>query len=276
MERRKIKNRIFTTFAMATLMLAMLVVGACGTKKSVSGEKNALTVKELKALPAMKSVGGNLSAKLKLNANINGKSFSASGNIKIKRGEGLQISVNALGGLIEVARVEMTPEKMLLIYRLGREYAEVRYSDIQAFDALGLDYSMLEAIFLNELFAPAGKELDKELGKMDVAIANGEILLTTPREKDMQYVFHVEQNSGRLVLTQGDYSQKIKVDCNYADFTELSGRAFPGQINIAVANIKVGLSLSSIKDSALKLTFTGALSSYSKMDVSSLIKGLKF
>ena len=43
---------------MATLMLAMLVVGACGTKKSVSGEKNALTVKELKALPAMKSVGG--------------------------------------------------------------------------------------------------------------------------------------------------------------------------------------------------------------------------
>lgn len=276
MEKRKIKNRIFTTLAMATLMLAMLMVGACGTKKSISSNKNALTVKEVKALPAMKSVGDNLSAKLKLNANINGKSFSATGNIKIKRGEGLQISVNALGGLIEVARVEMTPEKMLLVYRLGREYTEVRYSDIQAFDALGLDYSMLEAIFLNELFAPAGKDLDKELGKMDVTIANGEILLAAPREKDMQYLFHVEQSSGRLVLTQGDYSQKIKVDCNYSDFTELGGRDFPGQINVAVANIKVGLSLSSIKNSALKLTFTSGLSSYSKVDVSSLIKGLKF
>ena len=261
---------------MAGFMLAVLLLGACGTKKSVSGEKNALTVKEVKALPAMKSIGDNLSAKLKLNANINGKSFSASGNIKIKRGEGLQISVNALGGLIEVARVEMTPEKMLLIYRLGREYAEVRYSDIEAFNALGLDYAMLEAIFLNEFFAPAGKNFDKEIGKMDIAIANGEIILTTPREKNMQYTFHVEQSSGRLVLTQGDYAQRIKVDCNYADFTEFSGRAFPGQINVAVANIKVGLSLSSLKESTLKLSFASGLSSYSKVDVSSLIKGLKF
>ncbi len=139
MEKRKRKNSLFASFTTLLMMLLMVAFGACSTKKSATGDIGALTVKEIKSLPAMQKTGDNLSAKLKLNANIKGKTFSAGGNLKIKRGEGLQISINALGGLIEVARIEMTPEKMLLIYRLGREYAEVRYSEIEAFRSLGLD-----------------------------------------------------------------------------------------------------------------------------------------
>lgn len=276
MEKRKRKNSLFASFTTLLIMLLMVAFGACSTKKSATGDIGALTVKEIKSLPAMQKTGDNLSAKLKLNANIKGKTFSAGGNMKIKRGEGLQISINALGGLIEVARIEMTPEKMLLIYRLGREYAEVRYSEIEAFRSLGLDYSMLEAILMNEVFAPEENILDKALAKMDVKAANGEIILTTPRSRNMQYSFHIEQSSGSLVLTRGDYNSSVSVDCNYADFTDFAGRSFPRQINFSVADMALNLSLSSIKDGSLKLTSESSLSSYSKVAASKLINGLKF
>ena len=276
MEKRKRKNSLFASFTTLLMMLLMVAFGACSTKKSATGDIGALTVKEIKSLPAMQKTGDNLSAKLKLNANIKGKTFSAGGNMKIKRGEGLQISINALGGLIEVARIEMTPEKMLLIYRLGREYAEVRYSEIEAFRSLGLDYSMLEAILMNEVFAPGENILDKVLAKMDVKAANGEIILTTPRSRNMQYSFHIEQSSGSLVLTRGDYNSSVSVDCNYADFTDFAGRSFPRQINFSVADMALNLSLSSIKDGSLKLTSESSLSSYSKVAASKLINGLKF
>ncbi len=276
MEKRKRKNSLFASFTTLLMMLLMVAFGACSTKKSATGDIGALTVKEIKSLPAMQKTGDNLSAKLKLNANIKGKTFSAGGNLKIKRGEGLQISINALGGLIEVARIEMTPEKMLLIYRLGREYAEVRYSEIEAFRSLGLDYSMLEAILMNEVFAPGENILDKALAKMDVKAANGEIILTTPRSRNMQYSFHIEQSSGSLVLTRGDYNSSVSVDCNYADFTDFAGRSFPRQINFSVADMALNLSLSSIKDGSLKLTSESSLSSYSKVAASKLINGLKF
>ena len=276
MEKRKRKNSLFASFTTLLMMLLMVAFGACSTKKSATGDIGALTVKEIKSLPAMQKTGDNLSAKLKLNANIKGKTFSAGGNLKIKRGEGLQISINALGGLIEVARIEITPETMLLIYRLGREYAEVRYSEIEAFRSLGLDYSMLEAILMNEVFAPGENILDKALAKMDVKAANGEIILTTPRSRNMQYSFHIEQSSGSLVLTRGDYNSSVSVDCNYADFTDFAGRSFPRQINFSVADMALNLSLSSIKDGSLKLTSESSLSSYSKVAASKLINGLKF
>ena len=276
MEKRKRKNSLFASFTTLLMMLLMVAFGACSTKKSATGDIGALTVKEIKSLSAMQKTGDNLSAKLKLNANIKGTTFSAGGNMKIKRGEGLQISINALGGLIEVARIEMTPEKMLLIYRLGREYAEVRYSEIEAFRSLGLDYSMLEAILMNEVFAPGENILDKALAKMDVKAANGEIILTTPRSRNMQYSFHIEQSSGSLVLTRGDYNSSVSVDCNYADFTDFAGRSFPRQINFSVADMALNLSLSSIKDGSLKLTSESSLSSYSKVAASKLINGLKF
>ena len=95
MEKRKEKNSLFTILTMA--MVASLLIIASGCKSTQkSGSTQAVTMKELQTLPALSSSGRHLTAKLKLNVNFKGSKFSASGNIKIKRDEGLQISINAL------------------------------------------------------------------------------------------------------------------------------------------------------------------------------------
>jgi hypothetical protein len=275
MEKRKEKNSLFTIFTMA--MVASLLIIASGCKSTQkSGSTQAVTIKELQTLPALSSSGRHLTAKLKLNVNFKGSKFSASGNIKIKRDEGLQISINALGGLVEVARIEATPEKMLLIYRLGREYAEIKYSEVEVLEQLGIDYTMLEAILMNELFAPNGGSLEKELKNMELRTAGGEIIVTTPREKDMQYSFHIEQSEGRLILTQGNYANRINVSCNYSDFSTIGTRPFPQNITFAVADMSLGMTLSNIKDDSFKLSTTSHLSSYKKVNAGNLLKGLNF
>ena len=70
MEKRKRKNSLFASFTTLLMMLLMVAFGACSTKKSATGDIGALTVKEIKSLPAMQKTGDNLSAKLKLTAKI--------------------------------------------------------------------------------------------------------------------------------------------------------------------------------------------------------------
>ncbi len=274
--RREVKSKLLGLVTMATFVLFLFVAGGCASSKKGSAVANNVTVKELKSLPVVKNSIAHLSSKVKLSANIGGKEFSANGSIKIKRGKGLLISINALGGLIEVARVEMTPEKMLLIYRLGREYAEVRYSDVEALDNLGLNYSMLESILLNELFTPDGTSVEKYLSKMNATVANGEIILSAEGKQGMRYSFRIEQSSGCLQLTQGNYDDKINVNCNYSDFSETEIRPLPRQIGFSVANSALNLKLSNIKTDDFKFNGTTELSSYKKVDISTLLKGVKF
>lgn len=272
----EVKNKLYNIVTFTTIVLFLFVVSSCGTSKKGGVMPGNVTVKELKKMPSLNNRLEHLSSKVKLSAKIGGKDFSVNGNIKIKRGEGLQISINALGGLIEVARIEMSPEKMLLIYRLGREYAEVRYNDIEALDRLGISYPMLEAILLNELFYPNERSLEKSLSKMSVTVANGEILLSTARERGMKYSFIIEQNSGCLQLTQGDYENKINVNCNYSDFVETDVRLFPRRIRLSVASSMLELRLTNPKTDNFRLNRTTELSSYKKVDISTLLKGIKF
>lgn len=274
--RKKIRNEICDFLTMAIVLLLLLGANGCASSRKGATTAGSVSVKELKNLPVVNVQLSHLSSKIKLSANIGGREFSASGSIKIKRGEGLIISINALGGLIEVARAEMSPEKMLLIYRLGREYAEVRYSEVEALDRLGINYSMFEAILLNELFTLDGRTVEKELSKMNLSVANGEILLSTERRQGIKYSFHIGLSSGCLQLTQGDYDNRINVSCNYSDFVETGKRPFPRQLRFSVASSTLEIKLTAPKSDNFKLNGTTELSSYKKVEISTLLKGVKF
>ena len=111
---------------------------------------------------------------------------------------------------------------------------------------------------------------------MSVTVANGEILLSTARERGMKYSFIIEQNSGCLQLTQGDYENKINVNCNYSDFVETDVRLFPRRIRLSVASSMLELRLTNPKTDNFRLNRTTELSSYKKVDISTLLKGIKF
>lgn len=268
---RKTRNNIHRATILLLVALTIMVAG-CRSSKQQSA-LGGITMKEIKNLPAVKAGTECLSAKVKLSADIKGNDFSASGNIKIKRGEGIVISVNALGGFIEVARIEITPEEALFIYRLGRKYASARYSEVEAFRELGLDYRVLEAILLNEVFSTDGTSAEKSIENMDITTANGELILSADGKR-IGYSFHIQPAEGNLVLTRGSYAGRLDVDCNYSDFVATDSRPFPSRIHFSVEDMSLKLQLSSIKNASFKINRTTDLSGYDRMDISALLKTL--
>ena len=81
--KRERKSSICNIVAMAVMLLLLLGVGGCASKKS-SASAGSVTMKELKSMQAVSSDLSHLSSKVKLTANIAGKEFSANGNVKIK------------------------------------------------------------------------------------------------------------------------------------------------------------------------------------------------
>lgn len=74
----------------------------------------------------------------------------------MKKGEVIQLSVAPLLG-IEVARLEISPDRILAVDRLHKQYVEVSFDELNRMADLNLSFNVLQSLFLNEIFLP-GKE----------------------------------------------------------------------------------------------------------------------
>jgi len=69
----------------------------------------------------------------------------------MKKGEVIQLSVVPLLG-IEVARLEISPERILAVDRLHKQYVEVSFEDLNRMANLNLSFNVLQSLFMNESF----------------------------------------------------------------------------------------------------------------------------
>lgn len=262
------------------LLIAALLLAGCRTaKQSVPTEPlSGILPIEMQEMDAFKPVGNALSAKVKMNAEILGGKVSTSGNMKIEHGCGMSIGVTALG-LFEIARLEASPADLQFLNKVTKECTSVTYSEVGFLQATGLNYNMLEAMFMNEIFSPEENvPVEKALSNMTVTLVDNQFHLTTAEKDGMVYKFYVDRNSGELVRTDGIYNNTITVACNYSDFRELNGRSFPHKINVNVDgledNVAVEFNLSNVKND--NYTFVKSnIASFTEIDIESLLESLE-
>ena len=102
----------------------------------------------------------DLTARMAIDAAYNDHVLTLKGNLRMRRGEVIQMAFTALG-MVEIARVELTPQAAYLIDRLSKQYAMVSYDKLKlpGIDELALDYGAIEALLWNELFIPGQKKI---------------------------------------------------------------------------------------------------------------------
>lgn len=76
----------------------------------------------------------------------------------MKKGEVIQLSVAPLLG-IEVARLEISPDRILAVDRLHKQYVEVSFDELNRMADLNLSFNVLQSLFLNEIFCRVRKPL---------------------------------------------------------------------------------------------------------------------
>lgn len=231
---------------LCTVLLALcmgLLAVSCGSKKSVSG--SGVNLSAVSDAAYLRGVVANapdfdaFSAKMRLTASYGGENISVGGSIKMKKDEVIQLSLVAIG-IVEAARIEITPKRLLLLDRIGRRYLEVDYDELKFFDDSKIDFYTLQALFWNELFLPGVKHVDNsEIFNLQVNRDESQATLTAQVGRRLCYSFLTALKSGRLEESQIHVTAKkndgYQMDWSYADFQPLGGKQFPSNMSLSLS-----------------------------------------
>ena len=97
-----------------------------GTSSTAHADANAVATALVKEITAQPLAPSCLTAKVKVDLEGMGKSISVNGQLRMKRDDVVQLSLTFLG--MEVGRMEFTPQDVLIIDRMNKQYVRAAYS----------------------------------------------------------------------------------------------------------------------------------------------------
>lgn len=145
-------------YKLLALFLCALLAVSCGTKKhaTASGSTEVgLATQQTGNQPVEANPQNetSITAKLRLDLSGGGKSVSVGGMLRMKRDDVIQLSLVTFG-ILEVARIEMTPDYFMIINKMEKQYVKAAYSDVPFLAQGNVDFRMIQAFFWNEQTPP--------------------------------------------------------------------------------------------------------------------------
>ena len=227
---------------------AVFLAAACGTKKAAvetTMQKPAAveTMQERKAasIAFVRRIAENavetmdVTGPVEFTLEYKGKSVSVPGQLRMRRGEvvRIQLQLPLLGS--EVGRLEFTPDYVLVVDRIHREYVKAAYSDLDFLRANGLDYHTLEALFWNRLFIPGHAELsDEDMQRFDVSPQQGNANIPVKLKAGaISYSWIADSKTAAISGAAAAYSSAAhgssSLTWHYSDFRSVAGKPFPAK-----------------------------------------------
>lgn len=153
------------------------ILAACGSSKKAA-EKTELPVtktetKTEKSKPAEQSVPEitvkRFVSDLEITVGMGRDSYTLGGKISMKRSEVMRINLTFMG-FIEVGIIEFSPDGILVVNRMGREYTRISYDGTDALVKNNITYDSIEKLAWEKLYVDGDKKVNTV--SLDNAIEN--------------------------------------------------------------------------------------------------------
>ena len=239
-------------------MVSALLLASCGSKKSVVGAGgNAMLERQsianvVQTINAKRIAEPCISAKMSLNLSTSKNSTRVGGSLRMKRNDVIQISLVALG-LMEVGRLELTPDYMMMVDRMNHQYVKCEYDEVKFFREAGIDFYTFQSLFWDELFvldskgdAPSGTDFTLKTDGDGVRLLNS-------HNSNVALTFVLNTSNQLVEETRFSraYSDDPVVKWQYADWTKLGEQDFPGTMKLSFElsyeNVEASFRISSVK-----------------------------
>lgn len=218
------------------LLALPFMMGACKSSKSLQKETpvipavSATEQEKLDKLNQNKLSQQFLTSKFKFNAVMGNHDVSLTGNLRMKRNDVIRLQLMAFG-FVEAARIEFTPEYVLMVDRINKQYLKVPYNYIDFLRNSGINFYTLQALFWNELFVPGEKSVEaKHLDKYSTSIIDDQLVLAMEREP-MSYKWLADKDASRIkmanILFTDKYRGNSQLNWDYENFENSNGVIFP-------------------------------------------------
>ena len=230
------------------IVLAILVLASCGSSRKtteipmIGGLKGTDYLEQVIELaPSWQCVSGKVA--LNLDMGKKGRTH-VNATLRMKRDEAIQLSVAPLLG-IEVARLELSPEGILLLDRVNKRYVTVSFHELSQWAKADLDYNILQCLFLNELFLPGKKRLQPDdAGAFRIDVRDSYAQLQVAASRTLEYSFRTSVTQPQLLRSDiAVRNTSYGLQWDYSDFADLDGRPFPQRMLLSVTGSADPLSL---------------------------------
>ena len=265
-------------------VLLVLAFSSCSTSKLNKKSHFIEGMTEVEYVERMLEDEGGcpaFTAKMTLSVGQGRKSATkVSGTLRIKKNEVIQISIAPLLG-IEVARVEITPDGVLVVDRMNKRYVKSSFRDIGALANVGLDFHALQSLFLNELFLPGKDGLSvRDVSAFDVKVEPDAVVLNVRKKsKRLTYRFRTQAPEALLKETCiGLAGTSYQLSWKYDDFSKLGQKQFPALMDVTVNGgeqpVQAAFRLSRLSTDSSWKTHTEVSSKYKKVEWEDILKML--
>ena len=235
------------------ILPALLVLfAACGAKKNLVKTTTSTTVAtktttgnapnpELQKLGFLQKVAdnavyaNNIVGDMKFNLKVDGRDITAPGSLHMRKNQviRIQLFIPLLGS--EVGRLEFTPDYVLVIDRLHKEYIKADYSQLDFLKNNGLNFYSLQSLFWNQLFLPGKDRLNESsLRQFNVNLQSSGT--TTPvclHQGNMDFVWNADKQNGTIGQTTVSYRSQQHGNSTltwlYSNFMTVGVKSFPAK-----------------------------------------------
>lgn len=148
-------------------------------------------------------------------------------DLKIIKDSIFQLSVQPILG-IEVFRVMMNRDSILVIDRMNRRYLMENYENIRKQTPIAFNFYNLQSLFINHIFLPGEREVGAGLYNRFMLAHPG--IMAEAKVKDkmgLQYLFTIDGEEKLMATYISDEKENNALQWSYADFREAEGQVFP-------------------------------------------------
>ena len=171
--------KVMNNLKMAVAAVALLLMASCGSTKKMEGTgkvnaqnrktetkaADAAEVASMKNLAFVQKVAGNqvyaknIVGNMTFNLQAAGKDITVPGKLSMRKDEviRIQLFIPILGS--EVGRLEFTPNYVLIVDRLHKEYIKADYTQVDFLKKQGINFYSLQALFWKQLLVPGVKKV---------------------------------------------------------------------------------------------------------------------
>lgn len=230
------------------LLLCMPLFGvACSAKKAVvdhakstssttqQEDVQALAVKKLTFVQKVSDnqvYAKNIVGSMSFNIQAGDKDITVPGSVHMRKDEviRLQLFIPLIGS--EVGRIEFTPDYVLVIDRIHKEYIKADYSQLDFLKKNGLTFYSLQALFWNQLLIPGTQRVtESDLKKFDVVFNNLSSNLVSFNSGNISYTWNADAATGQINTADVVYSHAAhgtsKLNWQYSNFKSVGVKNFP-------------------------------------------------
>lgn len=243
------------TTIMKTLLPALAIaLASCRSAKTVetgtaaAGQGKPTTEQTVRKVAAVSHRETQyVTSKIKVELSVGGKDLSLSGNLRMKRDGVIRLQLVAFG-LIEAGRIEFTPDYVLLMDRINRQYIKVNYGDVAFLRESGLNFNSLQSLFWGELFVPGEAAPGaRSLAGFNAYEAGTDMALMLERSP-LTYRWVADKGSGQVKTANVTYKDAARgntqLTWHYGGFEQMGRHKFPTTNDITVTTPKHTVRLS--------------------------------